>query len=185
MFVVCTNSIFHRINQDWKARMSSKTKPPKRLEREAKLPEESTLDAHKAKKTHFGRPQGFQSSRIQRQGDSTKTTKANKLTLLRQLNESYPGLMVWAKSWKFMQPLPQPEEIPCTFDWGQSWTFLNFQPSTDGKPWFDLGFDVNIYMSSNDMFLWGKLSKALESEHIKQDLVTPEWEKFWIFSQKR
>ncbi|XP_016119033.1 uncharacterized protein, partial [Sinocyclocheilus grahami] len=176
---------FHRINQDWKARMSSKIKPPKRLERKAKLPEESTLDAHKAKKTHLGRPQGFQSNRIQRQVDSTKTTKANKQALLRQLNESCPGLMVWAKSWKFSQLLPQPEESPCAFDWGQSWKFLNFQPSTDGKPWFDLGFDANNDMSSNYMFLWEKLSKALDTEHIKQDLVTPEWEKSWIFSQKR
>ncbi len=164
--------------------MSFKIKNPKRLEIKAKLPEESTLDAHKAKKTHLGRPQGFQSSRIQRQVDSTKTTKANKLALLRQLNESCPGLMVWAKSWKFSQPLPQPEEIPCTFDWGQSWKFLNVQPSTDGKPWFDLGFDANNDMSTSDMFLWEKLSKALDSEHIKQGLVTPEWEKAWIFSQK-
>ncbi|XP_016393306.1 uncharacterized protein LOC107727819 [Sinocyclocheilus rhinocerous] len=178
-------SALERINQDWKARMSSKIKPPKRLERKAKLPEESTLDAHKAKKTHLGRPQGFQSNRIQRQVDSTKTTKANKLALLRQLNESCPGLMVWAKSWKFSQLLPQPEESPCAFDWGQSWKFLNFQPSTDGKPWFDLGFDANNDMSSNDMFLWEKLSKALDSEHIKQDLVTPEWDNSWIFSQKR
>ncbi len=166
-------------------RISSKTKPPKRLERKAKLPEESTLDAHKAKKTQLDRPQGLQSSRIQKQVDSIKTTKANKLALLRQLNESCPGLMVWAKSWKFSQPLPKPEEIPCMFDWGQSWKFLNFQPSTDGKSWFDLRFDANNNMSSNDMFLWEKLSKALESEHIKQDLVTPEWEKSWIFSQKR
>ncbi|XP_056117558.1 uncharacterized protein LOC130094964 [Rhinichthys klamathensis goyatoka] len=94
-------SALERINQDWQRRMSSKIKPPKRLERKAKVPEESTLDAHKAKKTHLGRPQGFQSSRIQRQVDLTKTTKANKLALLRHLNESYPGLMVWSKSWKF------------------------------------------------------------------------------------
>ncbi|XP_052423649.1 uncharacterized protein LOC127966584 [Carassius gibelio] len=178
-------SALERINQDWKGRMSFKIKSPKRLERKAKLPEQSTLDAHKAKKTNLGRPQGFQSSRIQRQVDSRKTTKANKLTLLRQLNESCPGLMVWAESWKFSQPLPQPEESPCAFDWGQSWKFLNFQPSTDGKPWFDLGFDANNDLSSNDIFLWEKLSKPSDPEHIKQDLVTPEWEKSWIFSQKR
>ncbi len=39
-------------------------------------------------------------------------------------------------------------------------------------------------MSTSDMFLLEKLSKALDSEHIKQGLVTPEWEKAWIFSQK-
>ncbi|KAL1267096.1 hypothetical protein QQF64_002771 [Cirrhinus molitorella] len=178
-------SALERINQDWQARMSSKIKPPKRLERKAKLPEESSLDVHKAKKTHLGRPQGFQSSRIQRQLDLTKTAKANKLAMLRHLNESCPGLMVWAKSWKFSQPLPQPEESPCAFDWGQSWKFLNVQPSTDGKPWFDHGFDTNIDMSSNDMFLWEKLSKAVDSECIQQDLVTPEWENSWIFTQKR
>lgn len=165
--------------------MSSKIKTPKRLERKAKVPEESTLDAHKAKKAHLGRPQGFQTSRIQRQVDPTKTTKTNKLALLRHLNESCPGLMVWSKSWKFSKPLPQPEESPCAFDWGQSWKFLNLQPSTDGKPWFDLGFDTNNNMSSNDMFLWEKLSEALDSELVQQDLACTEWEKSWIFTQKQ
>ncbi|XP_043087640.1 uncharacterized protein LOC122333870 [Puntigrus tetrazona] len=176
-------SALERINQDWKGRMSSKIKTPKRLEKKAKLPEESTLDAHKAKKTYLGRPQGFQSSRIQRQVDLMKTSKANKLSLLRQLNESCPGLMVWAKSWKFSQPLAQPEEIPCAFDWGQSWKFLNFQPSTDGKPWFDVKFEANEDTSSNGMFLWEKLSRAVDYE-LQQDPVTPEWEKSWKFSQK-
>ncbi|KAL0183133.1 hypothetical protein M9458_022508, partial [Cirrhinus mrigala] len=165
--------------------MSSKIKAPKRLERKAKLAEVSSLDVHKAKKTNLGKPQGFQSSQIQRQLDLMKTTKANKLALLRHLNESCPGLMVWAKSWKFSQPLPQPEESPCAFDWGQSWKFLNVQPSTNGKPWFDLGFDANSSMSTNDMFLWEKLCKALDSECIQQDLVTPEWENSWMFTQKR
>ncbi|RXN04914.1 hypothetical protein ROHU_033657 [Labeo rohita] len=178
-------SALERINQDWQARMSSKIKTPKRLERKAKLPEESSLDAHKDKKAHLGRPQGFQNSQIQRKLDWTKTTKANKLALLRHLNESCPRLMVWAKSWKFSQPFPQPEESPCAFDWGQSWKFLNVQPSTNGKPWFDLGFDANNSMSSNDMFLWEKLRKVLSSECIQQDLVTPEWENSWIFTQKR
>ncbi|XP_077099822.1 uncharacterized protein LOC143750559 [Siphateles boraxobius] len=178
-------SALERINQDWQTRMSSKIKNPKRLERKAKVPEESTLDAHKAKETHQGRPQGFQSSRIQRQVDLTKTTKANKLALLHHLNESCPGLMVWSKSWKFSKPLPQPEESPCAFDWGQSWKFLNLQPSTDGKPWFDLGFDTNNIMSSNYMFLWEKLRKALDSELVQQDLASSEWEKSWIFTQKR
>ncbi|XP_067289894.1 uncharacterized protein [Pseudorasbora parva] len=175
-------SALERINQDWQTRMSSKIKTPKRLERKAKLPEESTLDALKAKKTHLGRPQGFQSSRIQRQVDMTKTTKANKLSLLSRLNESCPGLMVWSKSWKFSQPLSQ--EIPCALDWGQSWKFLNVQPHTDGKPWFDLGFDTNNNMNSSDMFLWENLSKALDSELIQQDLASAEWENSWIFTQK-
>ncbi|XP_048037199.1 uncharacterized protein LOC125262461 [Megalobrama amblycephala] len=177
-------SALERINQDWQARMSSMRKTPKRLERKAKLPEESTLDAPKTKKTYLGRPQGFQSSRIQRQVDLTKTTKSNKLALLHHLNESCPGLMVWSKSWKFSQPLPQPVESPCAFDWGQSWKFLNLQPNTDGKPWFDLGFDTNNNMSFNDMLLWEKLSKALNSEHIQQDLASTEWEKSWIFTRK-
>ncbi|KAG1927471.1 uncharacterized protein LOC120479093 [Pimephales promelas] len=177
-------SALERINQDWQMRMSSKIKTPKRLERKAKVPEESTLDAHKAKKTHLGRPQGFQSSRIQRQVDVTKTTKANKLALLRHLNESCPGLMVWSKSWKFSKPLPQPEENPCAFDWGQPWKFLNLQPITDGKPWFDLGFDTNNNMSSNDMFLWETLSKAFVSELNQQALAETGWEESWIFTQK-
>lgn len=177
-------SALERINQDWHARMTSKIKTLKRLERKAKLPEEPTLDAQKAKKTHLGRPQGFQSSRIQKQADTAKTTKASKLALLRHLNESCPGLMVWAKSWKFSQPLPKPEENPCVVNWGQSWKFLNLQPNTENKPWCDLGFDANNNISTNDVFLWEKLSKSLNSEWIQPDLVTAEWEKSWKFTQK-
>ncbi|XP_051971660.1 uncharacterized protein LOC127635574 [Xyrauchen texanus] len=181
-------SALEKINQDWQVRMSSKFKTPKRLEKKAKPPEESNLQAFKTKQT-LGRPQGFQSSRPQRQVDPAKTTKGNKLALLRHLNESCPGLMVWAKSWKFSLPLPQPEESkesPRASDWGQSWKFLNRQPSTEGKPWSDLGFDTNNNMTSNGiLFLWERIGKALDSKDLKRDLPASKWEKSWIFLQRR
>ncbi|TRY81616.1 hypothetical protein DNTS_016385 [Danionella cerebrum] len=176
-------SALQRINQEWLARMTNKIQMPKRLQRKAKLPEEPAVDAHKPKKTHLARPQGFQSSRVQKPVDQAKSTKTNKLAMLRHLNESCPGLMIWSKSWKFSQPLPKQEESPV--DWGHSWKFLNLQPKNEGKPWFDIGLDANNNISVSDMFLWEKLSKAIDSERYNQESVMPEWEKAWKFTQKR
>lgn len=164
--------------------MSYKIKTPKRLERKAKPPEESRLQTFKVKQMNPSRPQGFQSSRVQRQADSTKATKVNKLALLRRLNESCPGLMVWAKSWKFSQPSEENKETCCVSDWGKSWKFRNLQPN--GKPWFDLGFDSDNNVSTDGiLFLWERLGKALDTQHLHQQVSDPEWEKSWVFKQKR
>ncbi|KAA0704302.1 hypothetical protein E1301_Tti000056 [Triplophysa tibetana] len=179
-------SALEKINQDWQARVSYKIKTQKRLERKAKPLEESSRQTLKVKQMNPSSPQVFQSSRAQRQADSTKTTKVNKLALLHRLNESCPDLMVWAKSWKFSQPLEETKETCYGSDWGKSWKFHKLQPNSDGKPWFDLEFDHNNIMSTNGiLFLCERLGKALYTHHLHLEISDPGWEKSWVFKQKR
>ncbi|KAI4891249.1 hypothetical protein NFI96_014921, partial [Prochilodus magdalenae] len=178
-------SALQRINEDWSKRMSGKVKP-KRVERKVKPPEETASQTYKAKQTALGRPSGFVSSRPQKPANVKKDiTKRNKLALLLSLNEKQPGLMIWTKSWKFSQPLPQPEDIPPVSDWGQSWKLLNFQPNHEGKSWTEHEHDIDNHITYNGvLFPLEKIDKAL-CWNLEEDMATIDWEKSWKYTKQR
>ncbi|XP_017566223.1 uncharacterized protein LOC108435132 [Pygocentrus nattereri] len=179
-------SALERINEDWAKRMSGKVKP-RRVERKDKPLEELPSQTYKAKQVALGRPNGFVSNRPLKPVDVKKNmTKRNNLTLLLKLNEKQPSLMVWTKSWKFSQPMPQPEEMPPASGWGQSWKSLNIQPNLEGKSWIEHEHNTNNNVTYNGvLFPWEKFGKSLYSENFEE--VTPiiDWEKSWKYTKQR
>lgn len=102
------------------------------------------------------------------------------------LNENVPGMMIWVKTWKISQSLPQPGQMSPALDWGHSWNFLNLQPDNEGKLWVQQ--DMNSKISNNyNLYQCNKADKAVHSQQPEQEKPdwTSDWKDSWKYTKQR